>query len=363
MIKKMEKGINSDFLIKDSLPLWMRGKEKIVKSSSVILNRNIKGFKFPHKASLEEKRKVCSRILGRIHHSAISSELFYDSLQEMTPKVKGLLYERHDCYVTMSNECLEHNEAKVVLINKDETIVIVINDDDHLQVKASTPSFDLKSCYKIADSIIKQLDMDYAIKEPFGYLTASPAIMSTGLQIETVLHLPALMIMEDSESWTNDLREMGVTAEGVFGHGTSPHGNIFTFCNQNTRRKNIEESLSSFEKCIKNTVKKETKCRKGIEKLDLKNMTNRAYGMLRYCEKIDFQEAITGLSLVRLGIDEGTIKRIDLPTLNKLTHYIFPTELQCVVGCPPDELDIVRAKVIKQALEKSQIPTTKVVGL
>jgi len=351
-MKKMEKGINSDFLIKDNLPLWLRGKDKVIRSSSVILNRNIKGFKFPHKASLEEKRKVCSRILGRIFHSPFSSGLVYDSVQEMHPRVKGLLYERRDCYVTMSRECLEHNETKIVLINKEENTVIVINDDDHLQVKISVPHLDLKFCYLAAETILKQLDMDYAVKEPFGYLTASPAIMSTGLQIETILHLPALMAMEDSESWASDLRELGVTPEGVFGHGTSPHGNIFTFCNQNTRRKNIEESLSSFEKCIKNTVKKEIKCRKRMEKLDLKNMTNRAYGMLRYCEKIDFQEAITGMSLVRLGIDEGVIKKVDLPTLNKLTHYMFPVELQCIVGCPPDELDIVRAKVIRQALEK-----------
>ncbi len=354
MIKKMEKGINSDYLVKDNLPLWLRGKDKIVRSSSVILNRNIKGFKFPHKASIEEKRKVSSKILGKIHHSSFSSEFNYDSLEEMNPKVKGLLYERRDCYVTMSRECLEHNEAKVVLMNKDESIVIVINDDDHLQIKASTPSFDLRFCYQAAESILKQLDMDYATREPFGYLTASPAIMSTGLQIETIIHLPALMVMEDSDVLVNDVREMGVVPEGIFGHGTSPHGNIFTFCNQNTRRKTVEESLSSFEKCVKNTVKKEIKCRKKMEKLDLKNMTNRAYGMLRYCEKIDFQEAITGMSLVRLGIDEDIIKKVDLSTLNKLTHYMFPTELQCIVGCPPDELDIVRAQVIRQALEKEK---------
>ena len=157
----MEKGINSDFLVKDNLPLWLRGKDKIIKSSSVILNRNIKGFKFPHKASLEEKRKVCSRILGRIFHSAFSSELIYDSVQEMSPKVKGLLYERRDCYVTMSRECLDHNETKVVLINKDESTVIVINDDDHLQIRISSPFLDLKSCCRTAESILKQLDMGW----------------------------------------------------------------------------------------------------------------------------------------------------------------------------------------------------------
>ena len=139
----MDKGFTTEFLTKKSPPLWLRGNEKFVFSTTVALNRNLTGFKFPNKANLEEKRKVCCKILGKIHHGPLSSQFMFDSVKNMSMEVKKLLFERRDTYCC-TRDPDSSDETRVVLVNNDESVVIVVNDDDHLQVRASCPGLNFE---------------------------------------------------------------------------------------------------------------------------------------------------------------------------------------------------------------------------
>lgn len=349
----MDKGISRDFFVKGNPPVWLRGENKNILSTSVCLNRNLKGFKFPNKATIEEKRQTCSRILGKIHHSAMSSGLRTDSFSNIDNEVKNLLLERK-----LTSACIRHkdpdNDTRAILVNEDESIVIVINDVDHLHIKASCAGFDLEKCYQMCEDVLRQISLDFACDSTFGYLTSMPAIMNTGIQVEVTAHLPGILMYEENDFYIDELRSEGILVDGLLGPGLPPHGSMFTLFNQNTRRKDIPETLSHFKEVVENVVKKDKILREEVSLIERKDFIGRSYGTLKYAEKIDFDETMAALSSLRAGLEDNEFNKIDFHTLNKLTWYIFPTQILNLLNCPADEVDFVRSKIIKQALSKEK---------
>jgi len=340
-------------------PIWIRKQEDVIFCSSVCLNRNVKGFKFPYKASTEDRKKVGARILGKIHHSALADDFRYAQFSDMPFELKGRIYERRISFSTVSLEEREE-DSMTLLISNDETSAIVINCDDHLQVKVTLPGFCVKKCLEVAEGIVNQISMDFANQSPFGYLTSSPAIMGSGLQIEVMTHLPATCLIIEPEKWIVAARVSGVMPEGFWGYGSIPLGNTFTLCSKNTHRKETMESIEVFERYVNKIVKAERKARKEIDPIEKKDTVMRAYGTLKYVQKVELGEALSGLSLVKMGIQEGIIDQIDELTVDKLFFYVFPAELTHIMKCDPDSSDIARASLIRKAFSIREKEMSKV---
>jgi len=349
----MDKGISTDFFVKGESPIWLRGENKHILSTSVCLNRNLKGFKFPNKASVEDKAKVCARILGKIHHSAMSSGFHLDIFSNVNNEIKNLLLERR-----VTSACLRcqdpGNDSRAILVNADESIVIIINDIDHLQIKASCQGFDVQKCYEMCESVLKQISLDFAYDQTFGFLTAMPAIMNTGIQVEVTAHLPGIVLFEEAEDYVESLRCEGVLVDGLLGPGLPPYGGIFTLFNQNTRRKNVSETLNHFKEIVEGVIEQDKILRDETGLIERKDAIGRSYGVLKYAEKIEFGEAMAAISVLRMGMEDGEFDKLDFHTLNKLTWYMFPTQIMNLLNCPADEIDFVRTKIIKQALSKEK---------
>lgn len=343
----MEKLSNESFE-PTSLPIWIKGQEDVIFCSSVCLNRNIKGFKFPYKASIEDRKKIGAKILGKIHHSALSNEFKYAQFSDMSFELKGRIYERRITFSTVSQEEREE-DAMTLLVSNDETASIVINSDDHLQVRVSLPGRCVEKCLESAENILGQISIDFAHDPTFGYLTSSPAIMGSGLQIEAMAHLPGTLLVIEPDKWIGSARAYGIMPEGFWGYGSMPLGNVFTLCSKNTHRKNSIDSVKSFDRCLDKIIKTESKAKKDIEEIEMRDIVMRAYGTLKYVQMIDLGEALSGLSLVKMGVKEGILTQVDDEIINKLFFYVFPGQLKAITKCDLDSMDVFRAKVIRKA--------------
>lgn len=343
----MEKFIDESLSTIDP-PIWIRSHDDVVLCSSVCLNRNIRGVKFPHKASHEDRKKVGARILGKIHHSAISDNFKYTKFSDMPFELKGRVYERRITFHTVNLEEMDE-ETMILLVSNDETSSIVINGDDHIQVRVTLPGNCISKCMESAESVIKQISMDFSSKSPFGFLTSSPAIMGSGIQIEMMVHLPGIALNIDPEEWISSAKISGIIPEGFWGYGTLPIGNVFTLCSKNTHRKTAESSIVEFNKGVEKIIKTELKLREEMDRLEKKDVVMRAYGTLKYVQKIEFEEAMSGLSLIKFGIKEKIITQIDEETINKLSFYILPSHLKSITGCDQVTSDVIRANLIRKA--------------
>lgn len=332
----------SDF--KSNLPVWLRSKGNLLQTS-IFLHRNLSGFKFPSKASKEERRQVCSKILAKIYKGTLSDTFKYKHVSDMSPLLKGIIYERGISTAPLDPDI---DESIAILINKDETISIVINDDDHLVVKVSSLDMDFNKNYEVAKNIIESIDLNYAQNNTFGYLTSSPAIMGLGCRVEATIHLPTFASLSNNQDFIANLNFFKMT--DLFGTSTEVFGNIFNVSLKNTYyAKDVDILFKSFSNSISSLLSTELLNRKEIQELDKKDIVWKTYGSLKYSYVLDFVEAMGSLSLLKMGIEEEILK--DNFGIEKLICCCFPTHLQFLSKCKVDEVDEVRAKIIRKYLK------------
>ena len=88
------------------------------------------------------------------------------------------------------------------------------------------------------------------------------------------------------------------------------------------------------------------------QKAVLDDKIQRAMGVLKSARLISSQEALFLLSNVRLGVNLGRIKDIDISTVNELFMLTQPAHLQINNNkiLDPEQRDIVRAEIIRTRL-------------
>src|SRR6185436_10190587 len=82
----------------------------------------------------------------------------------------------------------------------------------------------------------------------YGYLTACPTNVGTGLRVSVMLHLPALKLTNEIEKVLRAAKEMHLAVRGLFGEGTDAIGDFFQISNQVTLGQSEEEILDAFKK-------------------------------------------------------------------------------------------------------------------
>ena len=84
------------------------------------------------------------------------------------------------------------------MLNDDESVSVMINEEDHIRIQALGTDLSLKDLYQRASKIDDELDkaLDISYDEHLGYLTTCPTNIGTGMRASVMLHLPGLSIMK-----------------------------------------------------------------------------------------------------------------------------------------------------------------------
>ena len=170
--------------LSDKTGEWLRGTGKesdIVISSRIRLARNIAGFPFLSRANLKQRKEIESLLRKTIIESNITQDISYVNLNNATSVDKLLLVERH----LISKEHAEGEGERGVAFGKSETISLMINEEDHLRIQVIRCGFELKNTWEITDEIDNILgkNLNFAFSARFGYLTACPTNVGTGMRV------------------------------------------------------------------------------------------------------------------------------------------------------------------------------------
>ncbi|MHB1419435.1 MAG: protein arginine kinase [Bacillota bacterium] len=338
---------------------WMEGSGPngdIVISSRVRLARNIEGVPFPHLLSDEQAKVVVDKVDAVINDQDIQQTtglLQLLRLSELSALDKQILVEKH----LISPQHAEPDGYKAVVLGPDAVISIMVNEEDHLRIQCLLPALQLHETWRLAEAIDDALEnkLDLAFDEDYGYLTACPTNVGTGIRASVMLHLPALVMTKQVGKVLTALPQVGLVVRGLYGEGTEAVGNLFQISNQITLGQNEEEIINNLSAVTKQIIDQERAARELLQEqtgLQLADKVNRAYGTLAYARIISSQEALIALSQVRLGLDTKIIKGVEPRILNQLMVMIQPAGLQKMVGreMEPFERDVQRANVIRQYL-------------
>jgi len=311
---------------------WLKGtgpKSSIVISSRVRLARNFEGLPFFNKADASSRNRVLE--MTRQHAAKNKylkgSEFFL--MKDISELDRQFLIERH----LMSPEHMMLPEFKGIILDRNEIMSIMVNEEDHLRIQILQSGFNVMEAWRIVDEIDTEFSrsLNFAFSPRWGYLTACPTNTGTGLRGSVMLHLPALSITNQVGNVYQAISKLGLTLRGLYGEGTEASGNFFQISNQVTLGYSESDLLANMERIINKIIQREGSTRNMLISKDKEKITDRiwrAHGTLKNARIISSKETIALLSIIRLGVDLGIVKDIDMQSVNELFITTQPAHLQ-----------------------------------
>ncbi len=335
---------------------WLKGKgpySDVVISSRIRLARNLREFLFPVKLPVKSRADVVNKIDKVVKEAKFSKPLFKFNMESMDILDRHFLLERH----LASLEFINNPKGRALFLSKDETISIMVNEEDHLRLQVIKSGFDLPLVWSIINNIDECLaeHLDFAFSADIGFLTSCPTNTGTGMRASVMVHLPGLIMTKRINKVLNLITKLSFTARGLFGEGTQALGNFFQISNQVTLGLSEQEIIDSLRNIISQLREQELGARKYL--LDkqgpaIEDKIWRSYGILKSARLIDSGETLQHLSLLRLGVDLGIIKGITRAMLDYLFIIIQPAHLQKLQGRVLNvrERDFIRAALLREKL-------------
>lgn len=336
---------------------WLRGSgpmSDIVISSRLRLARNLGGFPFLHRATRHQRQVLENRIRETILAAQVASPMMYLELEGAAELDRTLLVERH----LISKPHAAADGARGVAIAGDETVSIMVNEEDHLRIQVLRSGLQLDEAWEQINDIDDKLEakLDFAFHPRFGYLTACPTNVGTGIRVSVMLHLPALKLTGEIEKVFRAAKEMRLAVRGLYGEGTDATGDFYQISNQTTLGKGEEEIISDFKlHVIPKIIDYEHHARRMLlneRTVALDDKVCRALGILRSARLLASEETLFLLSHLRMGVNLGRVKDIEVRTLNELFLLTQPAHLQKLQGrkLEGDLRRAARADYIRQRL-------------
>jgi protein arginine kinase len=332
---------------------------RIVMSSRVRLARNIQGYAFPGWAKKAERIRAMETVQPAVVSLPQMAAGFSDVMDNLTLLDKNILVERH----LISREHAARNAGSGLVLSRDETLCVMINEEDHLRMQSLRPGFQLRQAWTAIDTVDSKLEkkLDYAFSPELGYLTACPTNLGTGIRVSAMLHLPGLVLSEQINQIIQAVNKLGLAVRGLYGEGTEALGNVFQVSNQMTLGESETDIVEKLTKVVAQIVEHEENGRASLLEKKPKvvfNHIGRAYGILANAHSISSKETMNLLSLLRLGGDLGLFPDMPGALVDELFIITQPAHLQRQFSekLNAEERDLLRADMLRERLRTVSRP-------
>ena len=339
--------------------------ESVAVSTRIRLARNFKDYPFPGRLLRDKHAEEQAHEIVRLIAAELA-EIEDFSLYEMrsiSDERAAFLMERY----LISRDLVRNRAISAALVSRDESISVMLNEEDHVREQYFTKGFELKKAYeRIAgiDDVISE-SIPFAFDDTFGYLTACPTNLGTGLRASVMLFLPAISRRGLMRTVMPQLTRLGLTVRGAFGEGSGSEGELFQVSNEVTLGVSEEDILYVVESSVGYVVELELLERarmKAEEGIALKDRVRRAYGALTNCCILEEREFMRRVADLKLGIALGYFSaggegEERMRELDDLAMSMRPANINRLNGAPLDARaqDIYRAEYTGNVLRGMQL--------
>ena len=336
---------------------WLRGggpMHDVVISSRVRLARNVAGMPFLSRCTDQQQRDLEARLRKQVLEAHVARGTFYVDVSTASESDRQLLVERH----LISRQHAESSHPRGVAVSGNEITAIMVNEEDHVRMQVLRSGMQLQRAFEDICRVDDKLEqyIDFAFHSRYGYLTACPTNVGTGLRISVMLHLPALKMTGEIEKAFRAARDMRLEVRGLYGEGTEASGDFFQVSNQVTLGKSEQQIVEEFcSGILPQFIEYERRARKSLlarRSTAIDDKMQRAVALLRSAKLMSSDETLYLLSLVRLGANMERLKDVNLQTINELFLLTQPAHLQRILGreMTPEERAEARAEYIRTRL-------------
>ncbi len=329
----------------------------VVISTRVRLARNLAAYPFPNRMTPDQKADVERRVRDALlnGNSAIASDFTYMQMDDLSNEQAVSLVERH----MVSPEFIANSKGRGILISKDESVSIMVNEEDHVRIQILREGLSLRETAEMADRIDTLLNehLNFAFDPELGFLTQCPTNLGTGMRASVMLHLPALTESGAMGRIASNLSKLGLVIRGTYGEGSNVTGALYQLSNQITLGLSEREAVENLQNIATQLIQEERKARKALLKnIATQDRIGRAAGILRGAKMLSCEEYMKLISNVRFGLAEGVLSGATLEDINALTAAVQPATLTAARGgsLTAAQRDIARADCVRAALSHLQ---------
>lgn len=311
---------------------WLRASgphSDIVISSRIRLARNLAQYPFPNRADSATRTTIENQLKDCFDEIGIEKGISYFDVSALESLDRQFLVERQ----LISREHAESRGSRGVGISPSQNVSLMVNEEDHLRIQVLRSGFALDECWDEINQIDNSIEerLTYAFSEKWGYLTACPTNVGTGIRVSVMLHLPALVMTKEIQKVFQTLQKINLAVRGLYGEGSQAMGDFYQISNQVTLGMSEEKLVASVKDVIPRIIAYERRVRDTLVDENLSGLhdkVSRAYGLLKSARTISSEETMHLLSSVRMGVNLGLIKNLEIPVINELFIQTQPAHLQ-----------------------------------
>ncbi len=329
----------------------LSGKENdVVVCTKIALARNVKGFNFTARLSSEEKDQIAQQVKDVLDRE-LPNKFITVPMHTMSQSEAISLAERN----LVSPEFVSFAEGRSLSLTPDETLSIMICEEDHLKLQALLPGLETDKAYELVDRLDSILDeaLNFSFDKKLGYLTMCPTNIGTAMRASVMLQLPALRITGRLLHLSNTVSKLGLVLVGAFGEGDNPVGSLYQLSNQVTLGISEEMALQNLNNIALSLIEQEREARKELmENLQFQDMLYRSQGTLKSARVMTFKEFMEAVSVVKIGVSTGELEG-DLNKMNELLFTMQPATINATFGKDfvRQERDAKRAELVRETFE------------
>lgn len=291
--------------LESAAPAWLSEKETgSLLSLRLTLARDLAGCAFPHRADAKAKREAAEKLAAAI---AGTGEAF-DAVRTgtLTENERELLEEKLG--ITVGG-----GEGETVLYtNADASLAVLVNGEDHLTILAMQEGSAAAALWRKASFLESRIGraVSFAFDKEFGYLTASPASVGTGLHMTASLFLPGITLGRAAGQLSEKAARAGFTIrllgeENAYRYELSNASTLGL--SEETIAGRMTQLLSDIEKAEAALWEKIYKANESA----WKDAVWRALGTLKYARLIDETEAMGAAAKLRIGFRQGIFPKTE----------------------------------------------------
>jgi len=331
----------------------------VVLSTRVRLARDVDGYAFTGRARDGERLRVLVQLREALQVLPGLDDSFLVRIDELGPGDRALLFERHLVSKELAGLEPQHPLRTGAAVYLSDGLSVMINEEDHVRLQSLQSGFELRAAFAALDRVDRELGgrVPFSYHAEFGYLTACPTNVGTGMRASVLIHLPGLVLTKEIGRVLAGLQQMGLTYRGLYGEGSEVVGNFFQISNQTTLGRSEEELLDQLLRVVGHVVEREAEARRVLLRdagYIIEDKLWRAYGTLRYARSLTFDEAMNYLSGVRLAVGLKLMSSLSVYTLNKLLIFSQAAHLAYAEGraLTESETNLARARYVRRALDE-----------
>lgn len=336
---------------------WLQGtgpERDIAICTRARLARNLQGYRFSPCIEEAEARELYDLVVDRLQKPGLPERFTVVDLGPIDELERSVLVERH----LISRELAAGKRPSGVAVDADESVAIMINEEDHLRMQVFAPGLQTDAVWRrterLDDALMQRLPMAWS--EEFGFLTSCPTNTGTGLRLSVMLHLPGLVWSDEIDKATNTAQKIHLAVRGLYGEGSRALGDFYQVSNQVTLGRDEAQIQSDVLLAVGRIVQWERDVReallKGAARTRTMDRIHRALGVVERAQILTSEEALGCLSALRFGTEEELLDGFEVANINRALLLSQPGHLQRHTRerLQAEERDQRRAHLLREVL-------------